>query len=72
MPQRRANVERLGTFSDGVFAVMITIIGPGIETPCTSDLLGSLTAMADCAELRGELHFHCNRLAESSSPTTLH
>src|ERR1700743_1040516 len=33
MPQRRATIERLGTFSDGVFAVIITIMVLDLKPP---------------------------------------
>jgi uncharacterized membrane protein len=33
MPQRRANVERLGAFSDGVFAVINTIMVLELKPP---------------------------------------
>jgi uncharacterized membrane protein len=33
MPQRKATVERLATFSDGVFAVIITIMVLDLRPP---------------------------------------
>ena len=38
MPQRRATVDRLGAFSDGVFAVIITIMVLELKLPEHSTL----------------------------------
>ncbi len=55
MPQRRTSVERLGAFSDAVFAVIITIMVLELKPPEQPTFCGATATAADCAELCGEL-----------------
>jgi 3-oxoacyl-[acyl-carrier protein] reductase len=46
--------------------------GPGPEAAGASQVRSPFAFVADRAELRGELHVHCNCLAQSSSPPALY
>ena len=62
---RRATPERLSSFSDGVFAVLITVLVLELRPPEAADLRGAAGALADLAELRRELSVHRHRLDQS-------
>ena len=53
MPRTRP--ERLGAFSDGVFAVIITIMVLDLEAAIGGDTCGSPAPVARCIELCGQL-----------------
>jgi Endosomal/lysosomal potassium channel TMEM175 len=64
---RRATPERLGAFSDGVFAVIITIMVLDLKAATPADACGSPLSVSRCIELCGQLPIHRHRLGESSS-----
>ena len=57
----KATPERLSAFSNGVFAVLITVLVLDLRPPGDSHLSGAPVALAQVAELRRELslHRHC-------------
>ena len=56
--------ERLSAFSDGVFAVLITVLVLDLHPPEIPTFRG-LVAMADLAQLCGQLSLHRDRLGQS-------
>jgi hypothetical protein len=60
----RATPERLSALSDGVFAVLITVLVLGLRPP-ESPTFKELLVLWPVAELRGELPFYCHCLDES-------
>ena len=63
----KATPERLGTFSDGVFAVIITIMVLDLRPPPQATAGGSPPPVARWFELCGQLPVHRDRLGESPS-----
>jgi len=67
MRSRKPTPERLGAFSDGVFAVIITIMVLELKPPAEPSFFGAFAAVADWPQLCSELFVHCDRLGEPSS-----
>src|SRR5262249_7744408 len=62
----KATSERLGAFSDGVFAVIITIMVLD-QAATAANARGSCSPVARCIELCGQLPVYRHRLGESPS-----
>jgi uncharacterized membrane protein len=58
LPRARATPERLSAFSDGVFAVLITVLVLELRPPELPTFQGAAVALAHMAKLRCELPFH--------------
>ena len=60
--------DRMNAFSDGVFAVIITILVLELRPPKEANFGALFGAMADRSQLRDRLPVHRDRLGKSSSP----
>jgi len=58
---RKATPERLSALSDGIFAVLITVLVLELRPPSAAHLQGIPAALAYLVELCGQLslHRHC-------------
>jgi uncharacterized membrane protein len=57
MREEKETADRLATYSDAVFAVIVTIMVLELKTPA-ADILGSLASMAHGHQLCRELPVH--------------
>ena len=71
MSSQEAKTDRLVIFSDGVFAVLITILVLDLKPPESGDIRGVPCALARRHQLCDQLPVHCDRLGQPSSPAAL-
>ena len=67
----KATPERLSAFSDGVFAVLITVLVLELRPPAAPTFKCTSGALANVAQLRPELFVHRHRLDKSPLPDAL-
>ena len=67
----KATPERVSAFSDGVFAILITVLVLELRPPEQPTFKALRAALAHMAELRGQLSLHRHRLGQSPLPPAL-
>jgi hypothetical protein len=72
MSSKKTTPERLTTFSDGVFAVIITIMVLDLKPPAEATFEGTPPPVAHGPELCRQLSVHRNHLGEPSSPLQIY
>ena len=68
MREEKATADRLAAFSDAVFAVIVTIMVIGTQSPRSAGILGDLAAVAHGRQLCGELSVHGDYLDKPPLP----
>ena len=72
MSQRKATIERLGAFSDGVFAVIITVMVLELKPPDQPTFAALLPLWPTALSYAVSYLFHRHCLDESPPPAAFH